>query len=337
MLKPPPHPAEPSRLDTVHELGLQDPWEEACFDRVVRLVKRHFDTPMCGFTVVDTARTRFKARQGIAWPEMPREVSFCAHTILGDDIFEVPNAQNDPRFAGNPFVDIPEGLRYYAGAPVRAPNGLPVGALCLIGAEPNKLNNEQRHALRDFADILQDELIMRNDSVRDHLTRLYNRRFADEFLDREVRRAYRACLPLAILLIDVDHFKAYNDLFGHLGGDEVLRRVARQLDSACRRPGDLVARFGGEEFLCVFPATDVKGARIHAENIRRDIEDLKLPHPQSKAGHITISVGGIVANDLRQLGCDGERLLRTADALLYQAKQNGRNQVVLQSLDEDIV
>ncbi len=332
MLRPPPHPAENSRLDTIHELGLQDPWEEACFERVVRLVKRHFDTPMCGFTVVDTARTLFKARQGVVLPEMPREVSFCAHTILGEDILEITDALRDPRFSGNPFVETPQGMRYYAGAPVRAPNGLPVGALCLIDGEPQRLSSEQRHALRDFADILQDELIMRNDSVRDHLTRLYNRRFADEFIEREVRRAYRGRLPLALMLIDVDFFKSYNDHFGHLSGDEVLRRVAREIDQTCRRPGDLVARFGGEEFVAVFPATDFHGAQTLAENLRHDVAALELPHPHGLNGRVTISVGGVVANDLRHLGCNGDSLLRGADELLYQAKQQGRDQVVLRNL-----
>ena len=334
MMKPPPHPAESSRLDTLHELGLLDPWEEPCFDRVVRLVKRHFDTPMCGFTVVETTRTLFKARQGVAWPEMPREVSFCAHTILSEDILEISSAPDDPRFAHNPFVDGPHGMRYYAGAPVRAPNGLPVGALCLFGDESRRLNNEQRHALRDFADILQDELIMRNDSVRDHLTRLYNRRFADEFIEREVRRAYRGRLPLALMIIDVDHFKAYNDHFGHLSGDEVLRRVAREIGNVCRRPGDLAARFGGEEFVAVFPATDLNGARRLAENLRCDVAGLNLPHPYSKDGHVTISVGGVDANDLRHLECNGDKMLRNADTLLYQAKQRGRNQVVLKNMEE---
>lgn len=334
MLKPLPHPAEASRLDTLLELGLQDPWQEACFERVVRLVKRHFDTPMCAFTVVDSTRTLFKARQGLALPEMPRDISFCAHTILGEDIFEITDALGDPRFAGNPFVETPQGMRYYAGAPVRAPNGLPVGALCLFDGEPRRLGSEQRHALRDFADILQDELVMRNDSVRDHLTRLYNRRFADEFIEREVRRAYRGRLPLALMLIDVDHFKAYNDHFGHLSGDEVLRRVAHEIANTCRRPGDLAARFGGEEFVVVFPATDYAGAQMLAENLRRDVAALELPHPHGRNGRVTISIGGVVANDLRHLDCNGERLLRGADALLYLAKQQGRDQVVLKNMTE---
>jgi diguanylate cyclase (GGDEF)-like protein len=261
-------------------------------------------------------------------------VSFCAHAILSEDLFEVADAALDPRFSGNPFVETPQGLRYYIGAPVRAPNGLPVGALCLFDTAPRQLNAEQRHTLRDFADILQDELTLRNDSVRDHLTRLYNRRFADELIDREVRRAYRARLPLTLLLIDVDHFKHYNDRFGHLAGDEALRRVAREIGKVCRRPGDLAARFGGEEFVAVFPLIDFGGAQTLAENLRRDVAALAIEHPDTPEGRLTVSIGGIIANDRRPLGLTGDALLARADALLYEAKQAGRNQVLLKKLEE---
>jgi diguanylate cyclase (GGDEF)-like protein len=332
MLTPAPHPAEAFRLETVHDLGLLDSWTEECFDRVVRLAKRHFDVPVCAFSVVDRSRQVFKAREGLELSETARDFSFCAHAILDDAILEVPDALKDERFADSPMVTGAPHVRFYAGAPVRAPNGLPVGSLCIIDTKPRTLTPEQRTALRDFADIMQDELVLRSDAIRDHLTRLYNRRFADEYLEREMRRAFRVRLPLTILIIDVDHFKAYNDLFGHLRGDEALCQIARQIDACCRRPGDFVARFGGEEFIAILPSTDYGGAQTLAEYIRREIAALPIKHPKGKDGHFTVSIGGIICSDLRQLEGGRVALVEAADELLYQAKQNGRDQAVLNHL-----
>ncbi|MFZ6649395.1 diguanylate cyclase [Undibacterium sp. TJN25] len=164
-------------------------------------------------------------------------------------------------------------------------------------------------------------------SATDGLTGLANRRHFDEVLGSEWARATRTRQPLAVIMIDVDHFKKYNDYYGHLAGDECLKTVARVLQEGTRRASDLAARYGGEEFSIVLPNTDAVVAQRVADAMRRSIEDLNLPHERSALARLTISVG--VAIESRWGGGDSESLVRTADDALYRAKRDGRNCVAL--------
>lgn len=162
---------------------------------------------------------------------------------------------------------------------------------------------------------------------RDGLTGLANRRSFDERLDSEWRRAQRLQQPLALLMLDVDHFKLYNDTYGHLGGDDCLRRVSAAIGQHAARPGDLAARYGGEEFAVILPNTDITGAANLATRIRESVAALGLIHPQSSLQRVTISVGVAVivpAQDQRPAA-----LVAWADQALYQAKHLGRDRVHL--------
>ena len=159
----------------------------------------------------------------------------------------------------------------------------------------------------------------------DGLTGIPNRRNFDEFFQRAWRQAMRDTSPLSCIMIDIDHFKAYNDTYGHHAGDDCLIRVAKALEASSVRPGDLVARYGGEEFVVVLPDTDASGAQRVAERMRQEIEGLALPHAGSSVGQfVTLSLG--VAT-LDAPGIRPEDLLQAADQALYEAKRSGRNQV----------
>jgi diguanylate cyclase (GGDEF)-like protein len=161
-------------------------------------------------------------------------------------------------------------------------------------------------------------------SVTDPLTGLANRRALEARAEDEWRRAARAGSGLAVVMADVDHFKAYNDSLGHLAGDECLRRVADTLRRHAQRPGDLVARYGGEEFACLLCGLDRDSASAHAERLRVSIEELALPHPASPLGPVvTVSLG--VAWAAPSVHDDWRATLAAADAALYRAKQGGRN------------
>ena len=161
----------------------------------------------------------------------------------------------------------------------------------------------------------------------DGLTGLANRRTFDQALDADIRRNTRTGSPMALLLMDIDGFKLFNDTYGHGGGDRCLKRVAQAVAGVPNRAGDTVARYGGEEFAVILPETDLAGAFAVAERIRRAVEALGIPHVASPVGSVvTVSVG-VAASCGPAL--DARELLETADAALYRAKRAGRNRTAL--------
>jgi diguanylate cyclase (GGDEF)-like protein len=180
-----------------------------------------------------------------------------------------------------------------------------------------------------FAFTLQDKVRAQTELVRlaatDALTGLSNRRVLDSRLDEEWRRARRNGTPMSVLFVDVDHFKVFNDTYGHAAGDEVLAAVAECIASAVRRSVDLVARYGGEEFAVVLPDTAAAGASNIAEKIRRKVQAMRLVHGHSGHGTVTVSVG--CATCVPGQGGSALELLAAADAQLYAAKSAGRNRV----------
>lgn len=181
--------------------------------------------------------------------------------------------------------------------------------------------------LRDITvqKVAQDEL--KRLATRDGLTGVANRRCFDETLASEWLRCTRDVKPLSLILLDVDHFKRYNDTFGHLGGDACLKTIASALAISCHRSADLIARYGGEEFAAILPGTTVAGALTLAERIRADIAALEMPHPGNDgAGRVSISLGvaTVVPDRTLQLDC----LIDAADRALYAAKRAGRNRAL---------
>jgi len=163
-------------------------------------------------------------------------------------------------------------------------------------------------------------------AVRDGLTGIYNRLYFDAEYPKEFDRAKRTNQPLSLVIVDVDHFKQYNDAFGHLKGDTCLIAVARALADRLQRPADFVARYGGEEFVIVLPDTDLRGASEIAERCRQAVLHLELATP-APAGHVTISAGCATRAPNTTLA-PGE-LASAADAALYKAKSAGRNRIEL--------
>ena len=172
----------------------------------------------------------------------------------------------------------------------------------------------------------------------DGLTALANRRSFDETLDLEWRRARRNRTPLSLALIDIDFFKRYNDHYGHQAGDDCLKTVAATLAHAAERPGEIVARYGGDEFAVVLPLCDVPTARALAEKMRKRVADLALPHAGSLIGdHVTISCGvaTLVGDiDTAEAMPDEAALITAADQALYAAKEAGRDQVQVNCVDD---
>lgn len=159
----------------------------------------------------------------------------------------------------------------------------------------------------------------------DGLTQLANRRCFDEYLEQEWQRLARERQPLSLIMCDIDFFKNYNDTYGHIAGDDCLRKVSHLIKQSVRRPADLAARYGGEEFVLVLPNTDIEGSMLVAEAIRNKLLDLKLPHDDSAVSEfVTLSMG--VTALIPKIDSLPSILLTSADYALYRAKELGRNQ-----------
>lgn len=195
------------------------------------------------------------------------------------------------------------------------------------------LNLQQRdeayRALRQSQQqLLETNLELQRLTNSDGLTGLSNRRYFDEYLGAEWKRAAREKSQLGLLMIDVDCFKAYNDNYGHVAGDDVLRRIAAVIRENCARPADLPARFGGEEFSMILPMTSPGGTRLLGEKVRRAIAGLEIAHSGSQVEpHVSISIGGAVI--VPEQDASFTSLIERADKGLYDAKRNGRNQLVM--------
>ena len=199
--------------------------------------------------------------------------------------------------------------------------GLELGAVDFIAKPVNpavvRARVKTHLTLKAHADLLRQMVFI------DGLTGVANRRCFDERLGTEWLRAARSASPLALLMLDVDHFKRFNDRYGHLAGDECLRRVALAIKDGLLRPGDLVARYGGEEFACILPGTDFEGALAVGAGIEQRVRGLQIEHADSDVSNVvTISIG--ISMSLPERDGDPTRLLALADAQLYRAKHSGR-------------
>jgi diguanylate cyclase (GGDEF)-like protein len=175
--------------------------------------------------------------------------------------------------------------------------------------------------------------VLRNQSIRDPLSGLFNRRYMEESLERELHRAARKQRPLGLILLDLDHFKLVNDTYGHEAGDGLLREVGFFLQSRTRRE-DIACRYGGEEFLLILPEASLESTRQRAEQLRQDYKNLTVHRRGRSVGAVTVSLGVAV---FPEHGSSATALLRAADAALYCAKTEGRDRVVVsQGLEEKV-
>jgi diguanylate cyclase (GGDEF)-like protein len=241
-------PKENERIAALNALEILDTDDEERFDRITRLAQRIFGTEVAAVSMVADDRQWFKSSEGADDRDTPREDSFCAHALLEpDETMVVSDAQLDDRFSDNPLVTGDPHIRFYAGHPIKAPGGQPIGALCVIDSHPRSGENVDTESLRDLAAMVEDEIASLSRAITDQLTGLSNRRGFDMLGERLFSVAERFDIPMAVIYADVDLLKPINDNCGHEAGDRLLIEVAELLLSELRE-SDVVARLGGDEF-----------------------------------------------------------------------------------------
>lgn len=194
-----------------------------------------------------------------------------------------------------------------------------------------KLNKKIQELKNKLEDLKKTNEKLENMATRDHLTGLYNRQEFEKVLKKEWRYAIRESEPIALVMIDIDNFKNFNDHYGHLAGDNCLQDLSKSMQNSLKRPRDFIARFGGEEFVVILPETDEDGAKHTAEKIRKSVYDLQIPHKYSNVeDYITISLG-IAQTDEAELFIF-EEVLDAADHALYKAKESGKNKFCFKKL-----
>jgi diguanylate cyclase (GGDEF)-like protein len=306
---------EEVRLKTLRSLNILDTPPEERFDRLTRMAKRILGVPFALVSLVDENRQWFKSSVGLSVSETPRDISFCGHAILGNEIFIIPDATKDERFADNPLVLNEPYIRFYAGYPLRSLNGNNLGTLCIIDQKPRSLSEEDLVTLKDFASMVERELEVVQLATLDELTKISNRRGFMMLAQHILNLCARQGIPASLVFIDLNKFKPINDKFGHDEGDRALINFADQIKSAFR-DSDLFARLGGDEFVILLTETSKKLAEDTIEKFRHSLE--KYNQEANRGYDISFSHGIVEFNPDKHHTV--EALLADGDSLMYVRK-----------------
>ena len=255
---------EQSRLAALREANILDTPPEDRFDRLTRMARKIFDVPIVLISIVDENRQWFKSKIGLDVCETAREISFCGHAILSDDVLVIPNALEDTRFSDNPLVVGEPYIRFYAGCPIRV--GLhKIGTFCLIDRVPREFAPEQRQRLAEMAEMAEYELGLIQIATSDLLTGIANRRGFETTAEKTLRDCRRTNASALLIGFEINHFKQINDNFGFEQGDRVLTKFTESL-KATFPENEAIARIGGDEFvvLLVDAAPHTVSARVAA-------------------------------------------------------------------------
>lgn len=308
---------EQARLETLWSLGVLDTPPEERFDRLTRMAKRLFGVPIALVSLVDENRLWFKSCFGLSVCEISRDKSFCGHTILGNGPVIIPDALADKRFADSPLVLSDPYIRFYAGYPLSAPNGLKLGTLCILDRQPRDFGKDDLEALKDLASMVEREIAAVQIATLDELTAISNRRGFIMLAQHGLRLCVRQQLSASLVFMDLDKFKLINDTFGHAEGDWALTVFAKQMNTVCR-DSDVYARLGGDEFTMFLLNTSKGQAEDIVARIRQSLVKQNL---EANRGYDISFSHGIVEFDPGKHPTI-EAMLADGDSLMYGLKRS---------------
>ncbi|MFT4049063.1 MAG: sensor domain-containing diguanylate cyclase [Solirubrobacterales bacterium] len=306
---------EPRQQPALKALDVLDDQYEARFDRITRLAQRVLGTERAGVTLIDDHNQWFMSLQGPKIGDVERHNSFCAVAVeTPSDPLIVEDARADARFSDNPLVTAEQGIRFYAGQPIKGPDGAPVGALCVTDPEPRSAESVDLQSLRDLAAMVEDEIAALELAITDPLTGLANRRGFELLAPQIHAVADRLDAPIAVLYIDVDNLKPLNDYCGHDAGDRALIETARLLQNELRE-SDVIARIGGDEFAALLTNSSEHDASAAIERIRAATK--RRNEQTDEPFELQMSVGAA----LSRRGMSLASIVEEADAQMIAAKR----------------
>ncbi|WP_291202933.1 sensor domain-containing diguanylate cyclase [Hyphomonas sp.] len=347
MIYPPPQ-FEQQKSEVLQRYRILNGSEVHVAGQIAQTTALALGVPVVIASLNERYRTWYQAAHGAGEGNLERFYAFSSRANLSDSAFALSDVREDPHFASDPAVSGHPPIVFFAGAPLRDPDGKRFGSLCLIDHQPKEFGESDLRLLESFAGLVSQDICVRSAAryavrdlieaehdkcdlfdmaMTDPLTKALNRRAFFRFAEREVLRASRHAKPLTAIMFDIDHFKRVNDVHGHGVGDEVLTRLVQCVLKNIRDE-DLLGRLGGEEFALVLPETEPLRAAILANRLRDAIKELSFP---GKTGPFSITISaGISEPGFADI--DIQPALERADAALYRAKQNGRNRVELAPL-----
>jgi len=310
---------ESIRIETLRSLNILDTPSEERFDRLTRLAKRLFAVPIAMVSLIDVNRQWFKSCIGANFKETPRNISFCGHAILGNDILIIPDATLDQRFYDNPLVTDEPKIRFYAGVPLVVGDSIKVGTLCLIDHQPRTLSEEEQELLRDLGQLAEQELAAIRLATIDELTQISNRRGFKSLATHALNLCKRMNKPASLFFFDLDLFKDINDRYGHAEGDRALVGFSKILQETFRE-SDVIGRLGGDEFVALLTNADLTESQLILHRLDQIREGFNKQ--EARGYDILCSIGTIEFDANRHQSVDD--LLQDGDRLMYQQKQAKR-------------
>lgn len=347
---------EQARLQALARYRVLDTVPEQAYDDVVQIAAAMMRTPVALIGLIDQQRQWFKARVEVQVESSPRHQTICNRLIdQPQAVLVIPDTHQDAFIQQFPDSVPNNQVRFYMGAPLLTPDEQVIGSLCVVDTQPRQPEPYQVHALAALArqvmhllelrqrnheilELLAERSVqmlelsqqqrtlqahnqhLKTASLTDGLTGLFNRAAFDQQVASLFVQAQQQQTPLSVMLIDADHFKSYNDQFGHVAGDEALRQLGKILQQTSRKT-DIAARYGGEEFVLILPETTADAAQQIAERLCEQVAHTTFAHRA-----MTVSIGVATWPQVGQQASI-TALIEAADQALYRAKRQGRNQV----------
>lgn len=323
---------EDQRLRALEALHLLDTPAEERFDRITRITKRALDAPISYISLLGSCRQWFKSVQGLQITEIPRELSFCSHTILQQEALIVDDTLLDHRFHDNPFVVNEPRVRFYAGQPLKTPDGCNVGTICVVDQYPHKTTDDDRALLADLGRLAENELActqlcqhqkallseihhLQNEALIEPVTRMWTRCAIQEILSHQLDQSWKDASWLSVSVADI-HFPEINEPSSSI--DAMMREVANQIRSGLGSV-DSSGRWSEREFLLVLPGANKESCAVISSHLQKLVSKAGIQRTYQSTP-ATLNVGAVSL--IPGMGDTAESIIAAAENALFQAKLN---------------